>query len=199
MYHTANKTLKCCCKKTLRTGKPFSKTENVQFCDPNCSFCFVSQALFTMTSDSSYVTHELWPHLLSDLEKTNSGRCTCICTLVCFLNSSVLLKASLTYILVSWFKGVSGGTQKAVPPTFSMLLSSLFLFQSFSELFISPWCCRKEVITDAKQKVTHIPPLVFYFFKFSPFCDLPSRSREKEKDAHSHRLNQRNLVHTFKD
>ncbi len=80
-------------------------------------------------------------------------------------------------------KEVLSGTQKAeVQNIQHASFISLFLFQSFSKLFISPWCCRKETIMDAKQKVTHIPPLsVLHFLKsfFFWFALQPQGDEER--------------------
>lgn len=73
-------------------------------------------------------------------------------------------------------RGAPGGTQKAESGTFSFLLWCLPLFQSFAKLFISPWCCCKETIMDAKQRVTHIPPLPsFHFLKSVLVCPEGTR------------------------
>lgn len=77
-----------------------------------------------------------------------------------------LPKASLTYILVSWLRRCLVGRRKQSLEHSAFFFHLCLYFKAFSKLFISPWCCRKEVIRDAKQKVTHIPPLpVFYFLK----------------------------------
>lgn len=99
-----------------------------------------------------------------------------------------LPKASLTYILVSWLRRCLVGRRKQSLEHSAFFFHLCLYFKAFSKLFISPWCCRKEVIRDAKQKVTHIPPLpVFYFLK--PFFFLvfpPALWRRKMKYSPIH-------------
>lgn len=93
-----------------------------------------------------------------------------------------LPKASLTYILVSWLRRCLVGRRKQSLEHSAFFFHLCLYFKAFSKLFISPWCCRKEVIRDAKQKVTHIPPLpVFYFLKpfFSGFPSSPVEEKDE--------------------
>lgn len=103
-----------------------------------------------------FTSHSLWQFLITVMLRTLTRiicACVCVCininahTVCAFISyCSILLKASLTYILVSWLRGclvwkdLWEGHRKQSQ---EHQLLSFTLFQSFSQLFISPWCCKR--------------------------------------------------------